>query len=333
VSIEGNATWIGDFGTPITGTGTVNVVSGAKLTIPSGTAVTLGRPMTNDGTITVNNSTFGLIFGSSGSLTNETDGVIKLTGASPVINEGSGAGLAFTNSGTLDSSATGTATIAVSITNQPLGKLDVSPGNLSLTNGAFPNSGSVMIGDGSAPSTLTVANQYQQLAGSTTIAIGSTLTTTSSDVALSGGVLEGAGTVTSSVLSSGTGVVENASLAGPLLLSDGYSGSGGVQAAITSVTVFDKISVTGTATLSSSNLALSTNPSFAPANGQTFTILTCSVSCSGPFASITGTAIPTGGSYQVSYTGTSVVLTVTGRTALSPTITSAAPPPARRASR
>jgi hypothetical protein len=57
------------------------------------------------------------------------------------------------------------------------------------------------------------------------------------------------------------------------------------------------------------------------------------VSCSGPFASITGTAIPTGGSYQVSYTGPSVVLTVTGRTALSPTITSAAPPPARRASR
>jgi hypothetical protein len=302
-------------------------VSGATLTIPTvNNPVDLGRPMTNDGTITVNNSGLWLV-PSNGSLTNETDGVINMVGANPVITYPAGHPGSFTNAGTLNSSSTGTATIVDSFANQTLGKVLVTGGELLLSNSTHTNSGTITIGNGSSSSSLVVSGQYQQAAGSTTVSASSTLTSTGSNVAIAGGTLFGAGTVTSPVATSLTGTVQNGSTAGALTLADGYSGSGSIAESIDSATSYDRIAVTGTATLTGSTLAISTNAGYTPSNGQSFTILTCSTACTGPFALVTGTALPSGATYVVNYTGTAVTLTVsgggTGLTVTTPSLASA----------
>lgn len=190
------------------------------------------------------------------------------------------------------------------------GSLSLSNSRLLSTNAAsFANSGTVIVGDGVTTSTLTIGGAYNQTAGTTTVAALSTLTPTASTVTISGGTLNGAGTVSRPVATSGTGTVQNAA-ATPLTLASGYSGTGKVRTAITSASVFDKINVTGTATLTGSTLALSTDVGYVPTTGQTFTIMSCTTACTGPFATVTGATMTDGAFYVVSYPGTSVVLTV-----------------------
>jgi hypothetical protein len=93
-----------------------------------------------------------------------------------------------------------------------------------------------------------------------------------------------------------------------------------IKAMITSGTVFDQIEVTGSATLTGSTLALSTKTGYSPPEGQTFTIVTCSIACTGSFSKITDKELREGAIYIVSNTGTAVTLTV-----MFPTITSVTP--------
>jgi hypothetical protein len=140
-------------------------------------------------------------------------------------------------------------------------------------------------------------------------------------VAIEGGTLSGAGTVTSPVATSGTGTVQNASVQGPLNLTSGLSGSGSVATHVTSALKYDQIAVTGTASLTGSTLDLSTASGYQPPNGTTFVILNCSVSCTGPFEKVVQSAMPDGATYAVGYTGTTVTLTVSGGSVGQPTTT------------
>jgi uncharacterized repeat protein (TIGR01451 family) len=128
------------------------------------------------------------------------------------------------------------------------------------------------------------------------------------------------------VATSGTGAVQNADAGGALTLGSGYSGTGKVKTAITSATTFDKINVTGTGTLTGTTLALSTDVGYVPATGATFTIMSCTTACTGPFSSVTGATMPDGAFYTVTYNATSVVLTVVRNADVSITNTDSADP-------
>ena len=397
LTLGGATTWSG---------GAVKVAT----SVPSGASVSvtgaafLESTLQNDGTVSV--AAGDALEFAGGTLTNNSDGTVKLSGNTAQLYDNSGTN-AFTNSGTLDVApgSGNTDTISVPTTNGSTGNIEVDNGTLSITtltnvsgttlsggkytltgvlkigslsssldtnstdlilnssssdvenNGGsdslsslaantgtlsliggrnlttsattFTNSGTVDIGDGAADSTLTVGGHYLQSDGATVIALGSTLTPTASTASIEGGLLSGAGTVTQALSTSGTGTVENASTAGPLNLGGGYSGTGAVDTTITSASVYDAIDVHGAATLTGSTLALDTNPGFTPTNGEAFTILTCTTSCTGPFASVTGNTIPGGGSYQITYGATSVTLTVQGQSS-GLTITTASLPSATR---
>jgi hypothetical protein len=212
-----------------------------------------------------------------------------------------------------------------------IGSLATNTGSLTITSSrkfstdatTFTNSGAVIIGDGSHVSTFTVNGAYTQTGGTTTIQALSSLTPTGAQVNVNGGTLRGAGTVTRPVATTGTGAVQNASTAGPLNLGAGYGGTGQVKVLVTSATVVDRVAVTGTATLTGSKLAITTKTGFFPVDGQTYTVLTCTTSCTGPFGSVGGTKLANGGRYTVHYNGTSVTLSykapVPAVTAISPT--------------
>ncbi len=211
LSIGGAATWTSANGAGINGTGTANVVSGGTSTLPSGYIDNTSRPLTNDGTIMVNNANLGMDRNTTVLLTNESDGVINLVGASPNIYDVQSGTATFTNLGKLNSSATGTATISTPITNASSGTVSVQSGELLLSGSTHTNSGTVKVGDSSTASSLVVSGQYLQSAGTTTVALSSKLTSNGSTVAIEGGSLNGAGTVMSPVTTSGTGTVQNAS--------------------------------------------------------------------------------------------------------------------------
>ena len=261
-----------------------------------------------------------------------TGGAYTATGSGNLQLPIGGTGKLLTNAATISLSGANSKISSPSLANA-LVSIATNSGSLSLTNGrllstnaaSFANSGTVVIGDGITASTLTVGGPYTQSAGTTTVATGSTLTPTASTVTISGGTLNGAGTVSRPVATSGTGTVQNAA-ATPLTLGSGYSGSGKVKAAVTSVSVFDQINVTGTATLTGSALALSTDSGYVPVTGQTFTILSCTTACTGPFSSVTGATMNDGAFYVVSYPGTSVVLTVVRNADVSITNTDSADP-------
>ncbi len=304
------------------GTGSVNNMG--TLEHSSGTGVTvINTSLTNSstGTIevttgalqvpTLTNLASGILTGGSYNLT----GVLELTGLT---------GSLVTNAASLTLNGVYSLMLNSSSGNA-LATLATNTGAITLTGGrtlattasAFGNSGKMIIGDGTTGSTFSSNGPYSQTAGSTVVAKGSTLTPTASTVTIQGGTLTGAGTVSRPVVTTGSGSVQNASAAGPLALAGGYSGTGTVSAAVTSATVFDRIAVTGTANLTSSTLALSTSAAYTPVIGQTFTILTCTTACTGPFASVSGLTLPGGDTYKVGYTATSVTLTVQ-----SPVITS-----------
>ena len=246
-----------------------------------------------------------------------TDGKYTVTGSGNLQLPIGGTGKLLTNAATISLQGVSTK-ISSPILANALVSIGANSGSLSMTGGrllstnaaSFANSGTVVIGDGATASTLTVGGPYNQSAGTTTVTASSTLTPTASTVTISGGTLNGSGTVSRPVATSGTGTVQNADAAGPLTLASGYSGSGKVKTAITSVSAFDKVNVTGTATLTGTTLALSTDVGYVPATGQTFTILSCTTACTGPFSSVTGATMPDGAFYTVTYNATSVVLTV-----------------------
>jgi hypothetical protein len=265
-------------------------------------------PFTNNGAVNVIAGTLV-----AGQLTNLAAGV--LTGGT------------YTLSGTLDVGAAIT-TNAATVTVNPGGKL--ASGSTNALSGLRVNSGSLTLGQSLAYSAA-LANSgvlvltagtlqptsYTQSAGTTTVAAGAGLRAGAAGtgtVTVNGGTLTGNGSVIGTI--GGSGIVQPGTAVGPLSLVGPYAPTAagtlaiGIRGPSTPGTDFGQLSVTGAAHVAG-GLALTTAPTFNPSPGTVYTILSAS-SLTGTFGTVSGQIDQAAGVYySVSYTATSVVLTVT----------------------
>lgn len=221
----------------------------------------------------------------SASFTN--NGTIELTDPDPVGSSAASAQLVV-QSGTLGNTGTivsdagpagqGTRSIQGAVTNT--GTVTVNK-TLAQSGGQFTNQGTVAVAAGQG---LGIAGSFPQLAGTTTIAAGGTLTTPGG-VNLQGGTLGGAGTV--------AGNLENAGQVSPspspatLTINGTYSQSAdGFVTAQANPTGADRLSVTGAASLGGT-LEMSNASGFTPPLGQQYKVLQAG-SVTGHFATVSG---------------------------------------------
>ena len=190
---------------------------------------------------------------------------------------------------------------------------------LSLTvSGALANSGTVTVNAGTLQPT-----SYSQSAGTTTVAAGAGLRAGSAGagaITIAGGSLTGNGSVIG-VLGGGGSVVPGSG-SGPLGVAGSYTPGAaaslniGIRGPTAPGTDFGQLTVSGAAHLAGT-LALSTSPTFTPTVGSTYVVLSAG-SISGTFGTVTGQVDQAAGVYySVSYTATSVVLTVSALPTLS----------------
>jgi hypothetical protein len=171
----------------------------------------------------------------------------------------------------------------------------------------FTNKGTVYASSG----TLQFTAGYTQTAGATLLDGGALAAT--APLSIQGGRLGGVGTVSASVVSAGT-VAPGAS-AGLLTIGGAYTqGSTGTLAieigGLVAGTQYDRLAVTGTATLSGA-LNVTLVNGFVPQDTNTFTVLTAG-SITGAFTSTNLPALPNGLAWLVHVNPTSVVLEVFG---------------------
>jgi uncharacterized repeat protein (TIGR01451 family) len=168
---------------------------------------------------------------------------------------------------------------------------------------AFTTDGTVLAQSG----TMHFLGGYTQTAGTTTLGPGGISSDTT--VQLQGGVLDGVGTMTGDVQNDGATVAPNGSgNTGTINVTGNYTqGSGGaLNIELASPTAFDKLAAGGTATLDGTlNVALLSG--YAPANGQTWPVLTFAAR-SGDFAVKNLPTYPPTGSIAASYTPTELDL-------------------------
>jgi fibronectin-binding autotransporter adhesin len=183
--------------------------------------------------------------------------------------------------------------------------------NAGFTTGAsFTNTGAVAVAAGST-FTVNGSSGYKQTAGTTTI--DGTLAS-SGGTTVSGGTLLGAGAIGGNVSNSAAINVGDSGKAGLLSITGSYTqlSSGTLSASVGGTaagTLYSQLKISGTASLGGTLSAALINK-FTPTIGQTFTILTAT----GGFGATTFTnstiAINSSEQFDISYTSTSVVLTV-----------------------
>lgn len=166
------------------GFNTVNVLLNNQGTIALNSgdlAFDNSQTLSGDGTIAMNSGTFLVERGST--LTNG-DNTIQGTGTLDIVN-----GSSFTNNGTIDANvSSGTFSILASGAFSNYGTLEATNGATLAVTGGLTNGGTVSVSSGS---TLTASGTYTQSAGTTNI--GGTLIAPT--VSISGGTLEGSGTI------------------------------------------------------------------------------------------------------------------------------------------
>jgi hypothetical protein len=183
--------------------------------------------------------------------------------------------------------------------------------NASFTTGAsFTNTGAVAVASGST-FTVNGGTGYKQTAGTTTI--DGTLAS-SGGTTVSGGTLLGAGTISGNVSNSAAINVGDSGKAGLLSITGSYtqlsSGKLSVSVGGTTVgTLYSQLKISGTASLGGTLSAALINK-FTPTIGQTFTILTATGGFGGTTFTNSTIAINSSEQFDISYTSTSVVLTV-----------------------
>jgi hypothetical protein len=185
------------------------------------------------------------------------------------------------------------------------------------------NAGNVIVNTGG---TMTVTGNYTQSAGGTQVDGAFTGTA----VNINAGTLSGnGGTITGPT--SLAGVLrpgDSATMAGVLSISGAYAqaAAGAYNVAVGGLSAgsqFGQVNITSAATLNGT-LSASLINGFSPVAGNSFTILN-SGGRTGTFAATNLPALPCGGTWQVSYTTTSAVLSVVNP---APTISSLSPPSA-----
>ena len=274
VTVTGSTTWTG------------GTMSGAAQTTPSGGLQISG----GGGQLT----TRTLVIPSTGTVTmsadlNSNNGTVNNSGLWDITND---ADLNWNN---------GTVTFNNSGTFRKSGGSGLTSCNWNL----FNNSGTVevLIGTLSVP-------PYTQTAGSTIV---HTALTSGTALSIQGGVVKGVGTITAPSISS-SGEVSPGLSPGILTLSGAYTQNpaGRFRAEIgglTPGTQHDRFDISGAASLSG-ELAVDVTGGFAPALGQTFTIMT-HASRTGAFTSLRQTPSGVcGQDFSIIYNATSVVLQV-----------------------
>jgi hypothetical protein len=210
-------------------------------------------------------------------------------------------GAGFTNSGTVQTNSGST--------------LSVATGNSLMTN-----AGNVIVNNGG---TMTVTGNYTQSAGGTQVDGAFTATA----VNINAGTLSGnGGTVTGPTSLAGLlRPGDTPTTAGVLSISGAYSqaAAGAYNVAVGGLSAgsqFGQVNIASAATLNGT-LSASLINGFSPVAGNSFTILN-SGARTGTFAATNLPALPCGGTWQVSYTTTSAVLSVVNP---APTISSLSP--------
>jgi fibronectin-binding autotransporter adhesin len=294
------------------------IASDGSLTLASKATFTTVGNLTNDGKLIVDAGTTLDVTGDLTNFHSSTDtlasgiytvgGTLEFTGANIVNNAAN-----LTISGSSAKILNGTANGLANFTNNT-GSLAVT-GDGSFTTGSanFTNSGNVAATRGS---TLTVGGgeAYNQSAGTTTI--DGTLTA-SAGINVTGGTIEGAGTLNGNVSVGGAGTAPTLNIgdsgkAGLLVITGTYTqlSTASMNAFVGGTTVgtqYSQLQLSGTATLAGT-LTVALASGFTPTVGSSFTLLTAA-SISGTFSNST-IAINSTEHFNVTYTSTGVVLTV-----------------------
>ena len=191
------------------------------------------------------------------------------------------------------------------------GSLTVNPGSTGAANrtgsGPFTNRGTVTIKSG----TFLVTGGYSQTAGVTNVAAGSKLSNvyTSRSIAVSGGVLEGSGTVNEGVTQTG-GVLRPGGLStGTLHITGAYSEGAKATVAIDlSSSTRDRLAVGGAVSLKGHLIARNLG-TYAPHAGVKYTVITGHSLVYGLTCAITSGHNATSGHWSVGHTSTALTLT------------------------
>ena len=189
------------------------------------------------------------------------------------------------------------------------GTLVLSGGTSQTVASNLVDTGTLTIGSGSTLTLGGTATAYNQTGGTTTL----DGTLAASAVSISGGTAQGGGTWKGNVsLSGGILNVGDAGKAGLMKITGTYSQLSGSSLNVsiggaTAGTQFSQLQITGSASLAGTLTAALVN-GFTPTVGQSFTVLTAG-SRTGTFTNSTIAISPTL-HFVISYTGTTVVLTV-----------------------
>ncbi|HST52114.1 MAG TPA: FG-GAP-like repeat-containing protein [Pyrinomonadaceae bacterium] len=265
------------------GTGTTNIAAGFHFNITGNSDKLLDtHTLDNAGIITLTGA--GRLLGDDGALiNNQSGGLFDIQTDTGLAYGGVGPPATFNNlaGATFDKSAGG--------------------GNSNISQFSFNNAGAFEIFSG----TVVIDQGYTQTAGSTTLE-GGNFSTGGNTIALQGGTLTGTGTLTAATLNnSGGTIAPGLSGAGCLAVSGNYTQGASGSLAIeiggaTPCTQFDRLAVTGTATLGGT-LSTTLINGFTPAAGQSFQVMTYA-SETGAFASVTGPFAATVNATNVSIT-------------------------------
>jgi RHS repeat-associated protein len=259
-----------------------------------GTITAIGAANFSAGTLT------GGTWQASASSTLRLSGDNIITDAATLLLDGSGSHV-FSDAGTTDALA-GLAAVA-------------RASSLTLQNGAqesttaasFGDAGTVAIGSASS---LTVAGTYTQTAGSTTV---NGMLASAGGVSLSGGTLNGDGTVQGNFINASQLTPGN--MPGILTITGKYTqtSAGVLNIEIGGTTIgtqFDQLDIQGSATLDGT-LNITLINGFGPAFGQTFPIMSFA-SSTGAFSTVNGLTVGFQTLFTVNQTATSFVLNSVG---------------------
>ena len=294
------------------GTGTLNISGGTVSCDWS----SIGSATNSNGSVTVSSGTWAIThdimvgISGTGTLNIGGSGVVSVGNGTGILTLASGTG----SVGTLNLGTGGTAgTLNAAVVTSGSGTATVNFNHTGDYTFAPVLSGSLSVNKlGSGTTNLTGSNTYT---GPTTIQSGALLVNGSitSDVTVwHGGLLGGGGTIFGNVTNQG--VVSPGNSPGTLTINGNYTqtATGTLLMQLASPTVYDKLVVTGTATLGGT-LQVSLLNGYTPKKGETFTYLTAG-HITGAFSNIdTGTLVGLQASYLL--TGTNATLEIVELTA------------------
>jgi hypothetical protein len=184
---------------------------------------------------------------------------------------------------------------------------------LTVSAGNFTNNGAGIVHVAVGGTIVVLNNSYIQMTGAGPTTVDGVLKTTGAGSAqvVTGGSMFGLGTIDGTFLLNGTLTPgDSAPSPGTLTFSGLYtqSATGALDINLASSVQYGVVMVSGTASLAGT-LNITLQNGFVPVIGQTFVIVNAA-SVAGAFATVNGTAINASEHFVVSYTATSVVLTV-----------------------